>query len=164
MPVPSRRAATTFALAALLLLLLPATARATAQPAAPVYTLRNARTGSCLHHVFGTAQVRLEPCEAVPEQRWELRVEGAWINLAAFDPEKDTRGCVAIGDSWIVNYGQCRVTEAAWSVTGGGHCRFRSGSDLSDDDLYLVETQAGDLGARPDGTTPSADWLVTEAS
>ncbi|MFI9366239.1 hypothetical protein ACIG5E_35080 [Kitasatospora sp. NPDC053057] len=160
MPVRFRRAATTFALAAVLLL--PATARATAQPAAKTYTLRNARTGTCLHHTFGTTQVRLEPCEAVPEQRWELRPEGAWINVAAFDPEKNTRGCVAIGDSWIVNYGQCRVTEAAWNLAGGGHSRFRSGSDLSDEDLYLVETQAGNLGAQPGGTTLSADWFVTE--
>ncbi|MFJ9776743.1 hypothetical protein ACIRVF_36845 [Kitasatospora sp. NPDC101157] len=171
MPVRSRRVATTPALA--VLLLLPATTSATASATAhaaihaaagpaSTYSLRNARTSTCLHHTFGTEQVRLEPCGAVPEQRWELRPEGAWVNLAAFDPDKDAVGCVAIGDNWSVRYGQCRATESAWSITGAGRSRVRSGSDLNDNDLYLTETLAGSLGAQPGGTTPSADWFVIE--
>ncbi|MFD5462920.1 hypothetical protein ACFWIQ_08830 [Kitasatospora sp. NPDC127059] len=169
MPVRPWRAAVAAASALLFL----ATARATAQPvepaapaapAAPVapsaYSLRNARTGTCLHHVFGTTQVRLEPCEAVPEQRWELRAAGTWVNVAAFDPEKGAWGCVAIGDNWRIRYGQCRVAESAWSIADGGRSRVRSESDLNDNDLYLTETQEGRLGAQPGGTTPSADWIL----
>ncbi|MFH9347600.1 hypothetical protein [Kitasatospora sp. NPDC017646] len=162
MPVRSRRAApAAAALASLLLFLLPAAARAATGPP-PAYTLRNARTGTCLHHTFGTEQLRLEPCQAAPEQRWELRPQGAWTNVAAFDPRKGTVGCVAIGDNWNVRYGQCRATESAWSLTGGGRSRVRSGSDLNDNDLYLTQTRAGTVGAQPGGTTPSADWIVTE--
>ncbi|MFJ9846506.1 hypothetical protein ACIRYZ_39940 [Kitasatospora sp. NPDC101155] len=159
---PHDATATAAAVASLLLLPLatPAAARTAAEPA--TYTLRNTNTGTCLHHIFGTTQVRLEPCEAVPEQRWELWPEGASLNVAVFDPEKNTRGCVAIGDSWSIRYGQCRTTEAAWSVADGPHSRVRSASGLNDNDLYLTETRSGHLGATPGGTTPSASWIVTE--
>ncbi|MFE5588302.1 hypothetical protein [Kitasatospora sp. NPDC056531] len=156
---PHDATATAAAVASLLLLLLPASAHA-AEPTP--YTLRNANTGTCLHHIFGTTQVRLEPCEAVPEQQWELRPEGTSLNVAVFDPEKNTWGCVAIGDGWSIRYGQCRTTEAAWSITDGAHSRVRSASNLNDNDLYLTETQSGHLGATPGGTTPSADWIVAE--
>ncbi|MBD0692958.1 hypothetical protein [Streptomyces sp. CBMA123] len=154
MPVRSWRAAVA---AAAVLLFLPAP-RAAAEPAA--YTLRNARTGTCLHHAFGTAQVRLEPCEEVPEQRWELRAAGAWTNVTAFDREKGTWGCMAIGDNWSIRYGQCGTTESAWTIPDGGRSRVRSESDLNGNDLYLTETQDGRLSAQPGGTTPSADWIV----
>jgi hypothetical protein len=161
---PHDATATAAAVASLLLLLLPlaapAAARAAAGPA--TYTLRNTNTGTCLHHIFGTTQVRLEPCEAVPEQQWELRPEGASLNVAVFDPEKNARGCVAIGDNWSIRYGQCRTTEAAWSIADGAHSQVRSASGLNDNDLYLTETRSGHLGATPGGTTPSADWIVTE--
>ncbi|MER7849793.1 hypothetical protein ABTZ03_38320 [Kitasatospora sp. NPDC096077] len=158
MPVRPWRAA---AAAALPLFLLLAAPHAVAEPAA--YTLRNARTGTCLHHTFGTAQVRLEPCEAVPEQRWQLRPAGTSVNVADFDPEKNAWGCVAIGDNWTIRYGQCRVTESAWRIPeDDGRSRVRSASDLNDNDLYLTETEEGLLGAQPGGTTPSADWLVDE--
>ncbi|MEU4115511.1 hypothetical protein AB0F71_13560 [Kitasatospora sp. NPDC028055] len=164
MPVRPRRAAAAAALAAALLLSLspfPAAAARAAQPAV-TYSLRNARTGTCLHHVPGTAQVRLEPCEAAaPGQRWELRAVGAAVNVAAFDPEQGAWGCVAIGDNWSIRYGQCRATESAWSVADGGRCRVRSESDLNDNDLYLTQTQEGGLGARPGGAGPAADWTVT---
>ncbi|MFE3876027.1 hypothetical protein ACFXPX_16735 [Kitasatospora sp. NPDC059146] len=159
MPVRPRRAAAAAVLAAVLLLS-PAAARAAERPV--TYSLRNARTGTCLHHVPGTTQVRLEPCDAAaPGQRWELRAVGAAVNVAALDPQKGAWGCVAIGDNWSIRYGQCRATEAAWSVADGGRSRVRSESDLNDNDLYLTETREGGLGARPGGTGPSADWTVT---
>ncbi|MET8628099.1 hypothetical protein ABZW30_30900 [Kitasatospora sp. NPDC004669] len=158
MPVRLRRAVALAAVASLSLF--PAAAHS-AEPVA--YTLRNARAGTCLHHTFGTAQVRLEPCEAVPEQRWELRPEGASLNVSAFDPEKGGRGCVAIGDGWNVRYGQCRTTEAAWDLAPGSHVRVRSESELNDNDLYLTQTRAGNLGAQPGGDCLAADWVVTEA-
>lgn len=156
MPVHPRRAAAAAALAAALLPP-PAAARA-AEPTS--YTLRNARTGTCLHHVPGTTQVRLEPCAAVPEQRWELRPWGPAVNVTAFDPEKRTWGCVAIGDNWSIRYGQCGTTESAWSIPDRDRSRVRSESDLNNNDLYLTETDSGHLAARPGGTTPSADWIV----
>ncbi|MBO1419653.1 hypothetical protein, partial [Streptomyces sp. FH025] len=122
----------------------------------------NANTATCLHHTFGTSQVRLEPCDAVPEQQWELLPEHTTLNVSAYDPEKNTRGCVAIGDNWSIRFGQCRTTEAAWHLTPEGHSRVRSESDLNNNDLYLTETPTGHLTAKPGGTTPSADWIITQ--
>ncbi|MEV7599063.1 hypothetical protein AB0O91_16935 [Kitasatospora sp. NPDC089797] len=172
MPVRPWRRAAAAALLLLPLLLPPAPRGVAAEPAA--YSLRNALTGTCLHHTFGTAQVRLEPCEPGPEQRWQLRPQGApgggaaadvtAVNVAVFDPEKNAWGCVAIGDNWSIRYGQCGTTESAWSIPDGGdRSRVRSASELNDNDLYLTPTDSGWLGAQPGGATVSADWLVDEA-
>lgn len=167
MPVrPPGSAVTAAAVAALLLpLLAPATAaRATAAGAEEVaYTLRNAHTGTCLHHAVGTSQVSLEACGPVTGQRWELRPEGAATNVAAYDPDEGRRGCVTVGDFWNARFGQCRTSEAAWTIGAatGNHTRIRSESGLNGNDLYLTEAQPGHVAARPGGDGAPADWIVS---
>ncbi|MEU9047769.1 MULTISPECIES: hypothetical protein [unclassified Kitasatospora] len=160
MPVrPHGGAAITAAVATLLLpLAAPAT---TARAARPVYTLRNVRTRTCLHHADGTSQVSLEVCGPVAGQRWELRPEGTTTNLAAQDPDGGFAGCVTVGDFRNARLGQCRTSEAAWTVTPGAHARIKSESGLNGNDLYLTEAQPGHVAARPDRDAAAPDWTVT---
>ncbi|MFF9647370.1 hypothetical protein [Kitasatospora aureofaciens] len=44
-----------------------------------------------------------------------------------------------------------------WSVAGGGRSWVRCGSGLDGNDVYLAQTWAATVGARPGGTVLSVD-------